>query len=205
MVGTQERTWYRRKRLYAVLLLSILLILYFDRALLGKWMYPIRFEATIVEQSQAYDVDPYLIASIIRVESNFRPDKISSKGAMGLMQLMPPTAEWIAKQEGEETGNLDRLLQPEPNIRYGAWYVRSLQQQFEGGGAAREDEIARIAAAYNAGPGNVERWLAEGDWNGTLAEADRIPFGETRHYVNRVYYYYLKYERTYPDLRPEMK
>jgi soluble lytic murein transglycosylase len=200
MVGMREKVWYRKKRLYAVLLLLLLLILYFDRALLGKWMYPIRYEETIVEQSRNYDVDPYLVASIIRVESNFRPDKLSPKGAIGLMQLMPPTAEWIAKQEGDEPADRARLQDAERNIRYGAWYVRSLQRQFAADVALPEDRIARIAAAYNAGPGNVERWLAEGDWDGTLASADAIPFGETRHYVHRVYYYYMKYAQTYPDL-----
>ncbi len=200
MVGTQQKSWYRKKRLYAVLLLLLLMILYFDRALLGKWMYPIRYEETILEQSQAFDVDPYLVASIIRVESNFRPDKLSPKGAIGLMQLMPPTAEWIAKQEGDEPADRARLQDAERNIRYGAWYVRSLQRQFASDVDAKEDRIARIAAAYNAGPGNVDRWLKEGDWDGTLASAHRIPFGETRHYVNRVYYYYLKYAQTYPDL-----
>ncbi|TLS48421.1 lytic transglycosylase domain-containing protein [Paenibacillus antri] len=202
MVGTSERAWYRRKRLYAVLLLLVLLVLYFDRALLGKWMYPLQYEALIVEQSQAYDVDPYLIASIIRVESNFRPTKTSPKGAIGLMQLMPPTAEWIAKQEGDEPAGPERLQEADRNIRYGTWYVRSLQQQFASDGEAKRDAIARVAAAYNAGPGNVERWLSEGRWDGTLDRADDIPFGETRHYVHRVYYYYVKYEQTYPELAP---
>ncbi|HZG57725.1 lytic transglycosylase domain-containing protein [Paenibacillus sp.] len=195
-----SREWYRRKRLYVCLLLAILLLLYFDRALLGKLMYPIRYETAIVEQANAHQVDPYLIAAIIRVESDFRPDKRSPKGAVGLMQLMPPTAEWIAKREGDGPDALARLTEAEQNIRYGTWYVRSLREQFATPGLAKEDEIARIAAAYNAGPGNVERWLSEVAWDGTLAAAGRIPFGETRHYVSRIYYYYLKYEQMYPEL-----
>ena len=195
--------WLRKKRLYALLLLALLLLLFFDRALLGKLMYPIRYEETITEYAETYDVDPYLVASIIRVESNFRPDKQSPKGAVGLMQLMPPTAEWIVKQQGSSLSDLDRLDEASINIRYGAWYIRSLEQQFVRTGVSKEDEIALIAAAYNAGPGNVERWLTEGRWSGTLASSSAIPFGETRHYVNRVYYYYQKYTQTYPELGGE--
>ncbi|MCI3923953.1 lytic transglycosylase domain-containing protein [Paenibacillus sp. TRM 82003] len=193
--------WMRKKRVYALLLLAVLLLLFFDRSLLGKLMYPIRYEETITEYAETYEVDPYLVASIIRVESNFHPDKLSPKGAIGLMQLMPPTAEWIVKQEGASLSDLDRLDEAAINIRYGTWYIRSLKQQFAKMDTPKEDEIARIAAAYNAGPGNVDRWLTEGRWSGMLASAStEIPFGETRHYVNRVHYYYQKYARTYPEL-----
>lgn len=191
--------WFRKKRFFAILLLLVLLVLYFDRAWLGKLMYPIEYKETILANSAAFEVDPYLVASIIRVESNFKSDKLSPKGAMGLMQLMPPTAEWIAKQEGGELIVLDKLYEPELNIRYGTWYIRSLRQQFVTQEMAKEDEIALIAAAYNAGPGNVERWLSNGVWSGRWAQSGNIPFGETRHYVNRVAYYYQKYSQTHTD------
>jgi soluble lytic murein transglycosylase len=192
--------WYRKKRLYAVLLLVMMILLYVDRGWLGRMMYPIRYEETIIQYAKSYEVDPYLVASIIRVESNFRPDKLSPKGAVGLMQLMPPTAEWIVNQEKDSLANLDRLDEPSINIKYGAWYIRSLEMQFVKSAAVKEDKVARIAAAYNAGPGNVEKWLSEETWNGAFSSSEQIPFGETRHYVNRVYYYYLKYASTYPEL-----
>ena len=197
---TGPAAWYRRKRVYLLLLLAVLLVLYLDQAFLGKWLYPIRYEADIMRNSREHGVDPYLIASIIRVESNFRANKRSKKGAIGLMQLMPQTAEWIAAQAKDDPSVLDRLDEAGVNIRYGTWYVGQLKRQLAGAGLPREDEIARIAAAYNAGPGNVGRWLEEGIWDGTLAGAGSIPFGETRHYVARVHYYYLKYEQTYPGL-----
>lgn len=197
---TGPAVWYRRKRVYLLMLLAILLVLYLDQAFLGKWLYPIRYEADIVRYSEAQGIDPYLVASIIRVESNFRTDKRSKKGAIGLMQLMPQTAEWIAKQEKDDPSMLENLEEAGVNIRYGTWYIGSLRRQLVEPDLPRDDEIARIAAAYNAGPGNVGRWLAEGIWDGTLAGSGSIPFGETRHYVARVHYYYLKYEKTYPDL-----
>lgn len=192
--------WFRKKRIFALLLLALLTLLYFDRAWLGKLMYPIHYESLITEYASTYDVDPYLVASIIRVESNFRPDKHSPKGAVGLMQLMPPTAEWIGEQKGASLSDLDRLEDATVNIRYGVWYIRSLRQQFVPPGATKEQEIALISAAYNAGPGNVERWLAQGAWSGELSSTSDIPYGETRHYVSRVHYYYLKYVQTYPEL-----
>lgn len=191
--------WYRRKRLYVLLLAVLLLVLYADRSWMGRWMYPLGFEDSIVEYSAMYHVDPYLIASIIRVESNFRPDKLSAKGAIGLMQLMPPTAQWIMEQEGNRQSDIDRLHEPEINIKYGAWYVRSLQQQFVAPHTSSEDAVARIAAAYNAGPGNVARWLQDSLWDGSLSGADGVPFGETKHYIHRVYYYYQKYSQIYPN------
>lgn len=200
MMERGARAWYRRKRTLLLLLAAVLLILYVDRALLGKLMYPIKYESIIEEQAAAHGVDPYLIAAIIRVESNFATGKRSPKGAMGLMQLMPPTAEWIAKQEGNELDSVERLKDPELNIRYGAWYLASLRRQFAGPELLEEDAVVRVAAAYNAGPGNVERWLAERQWDGTWSDANRIPFGETRHYVHRIRYYYVKYAQTYPDL-----
>jgi len=193
--------WYQRKRLYAALLIVLLLVLYLDREWLGRLMYPMMFAPTIVTETTRYDVDPYLATSIIRVESNFRADKLSPKGAVGLMQLMPPTAEWIIEQSGGDPSHLGRLNEPEVNIRYGVWYLRALREQFVEAGDDKETEIALIAAAYNAGPGNVDKWLKEGTWSGRFEDTAQIPFGETRHYVHRVYYYYHKYEQAYPELR----
>jgi len=183
------------------MLAAVLAVLYFDRAFIEKCLYPLRYESQILRHSREQGADPVLVVSIIRVESNFRADKRSPKGAIGLMQLMPQTAEWIARQEKDDLSVLDRLEEANVNIRYGAWYLGALRRQLAAPGLSREDEIARIAAAYNAGPGNVGRWLAEGVWDGTLSGIGGIPFGETRHYVARVHYYYQKYERIYPELR----
>jgi len=191
---------WRKKRYYLLLLLVLLAILYLDRTWLGRLMYPMKYQEYIIEHSESYKVDPYLVAAIIRTESNFRPNKESAKGAIGLMQLMPPTASWIAEQEGDDDSTLRRLNEPEINIRYGVWYIQSLERQLVPQGASVEDKIALIAAAYNAGPGSVERWLQEGTWDGRYANLQQIPFGETRHYVNRIYYYYQKYEQAYPHL-----
>ncbi|WP_274365721.1 lytic transglycosylase domain-containing protein [Paenibacillus thermotolerans] len=192
--------WYRKKRIYAVLLIIVLVGLFSEKIWLGQLMYPIHYEEAIRENALKRDIDPYLLTAIIRVESNFSPDKQSKKGAAGLMQLMPSTAQWIVTEAGYGRSTLDRLHEPEVNIEIGSWFIRSLQNQFVEAGAAKEREIAIIAASYNAGPGNVAKWLQTGRWDGNMSTVDQIPFGETRHYVHRVHYYYKKYSQIYPEL-----
>jgi len=96
---------------------------------------------------------------------------------------------------------LERLQREDVNIRLGAWYLDYLSRLFGrySSGLSAKDAMAIVTAAYNAGPGNVERWLREGTWDGTYGNAKRIPYGETRHYVQRVLYYYEKYAAIYAD------
>jgi len=182
----------RKKRVFAVLLLFFLVILFYNSSWLGRWIYPIRYEKDIAVSAKNYGVDPVLIAAIIRVETNFNPDKTSKKGAIGLMQLMPDTAKWIVDRAGYAEETAKSLHRADVNIEVGAWYLRSLFDQFDG------NRIA-VLAAYNAGPGNARKWLDSGTWDGTLEGIDQIPFGETRHYIQRVLYYYGKYAELYAD------
>jgi soluble lytic murein transglycosylase len=192
----------RKKRTYAIILICFLLVLFYTSDWLGRWMYPIRYEETIHHAAELENVDPYLISAIIRVESNYEPDKVSKKGALGLMQIMPGTAEWVANSAGYESSIVHLLHEPELNIDIGTKYVRILLNQFAdvlGQRELRDDQIAIIAAAYNAGPGKVSTWLQNGDWTGAYADSSLIPYGETRHFVQRVQYYYKKYEQYYSE------
>ncbi|QJC51478.1 lytic transglycosylase domain-containing protein [Paenibacillus albicereus] len=185
--------WLARKRVLLVVLIGFIALLFLKSDWLGRMMYPIPFKDSIEQAAAEQKVDPYLIAAIIRVESNFRADKLSSKGAGGVMQLMPDTAEWIIGAAKFKTMSRDAVMSGvEENIRAGSWYVHSLHDQFKGNQAAS-------VAAYNAGPGKVGQWLQEGRWDGTLARLDQVPYGETRHYVQRVNYYYKKYKSLYPE------
>jgi soluble lytic murein transglycosylase len=191
--------WYRKKRTFAIIFIAVLLFIYLDQGILGRWMYPIRYDPLIAEFANVYEIDPYLVASIIRVESNFHADKTSDKGAVGLMQLMPATAQWAIDSSGGHPSDAERLYEPQVNIRYGAWYIQWLQKQLQTENLEQEKAISLIAASYNAGLGNVENWLSEGIWDGSFEQVGSIPFGETRHFVNRVHYYYVKYAQHYPD------
>lgn len=169
-------------------------------------MYPIGYQTEIQAAAQVNHVDPLLVASVIRTESKFHSQDVSHAGAIGLMQLMPPTAQWIAEQmqeseeqqllaegsksEGSGGGEKIDLAQPEVNIRLGSWYIQYLQQRFH------NNQVAAIAA-YNAGPKRVSQWLKSGTWDGKLKTIDDIPVGETRHFVDRVFYNYSLYQRIY--------
>ena len=116
-----------------------------------------------------YDLNPALLAAVIEQESKFRADAKSSAGAIGLMQLLPATAEGIAIHTGGSKFVVSDLYNPEINVRYGAWYLHHLMQKYG-------DERTALAA-YNAGQQNVDGWRAQGEG---------IQFAETRSYVDKV-------------------
>jgi soluble lytic murein transglycosylase len=193
----------RKKRVFAILFISLLAILFYNNNWLGRWIYPIHYQEDIRSAAAQNHIDPFLISAIIRVESNYKSDKISSKGAIGLMQIMPDTAQWITDFTGSSEQIVSRLVLPEVNIQVGTWYLSALHRQYEqrlGKMESRADRIALIAAAYNAGPGNVNKWLDNGTWDGTYRYTHYIPFGETRHFIERILYYYKKHERYYSDI-----
>ncbi|MBJ7459319.1 MAG: lytic transglycosylase domain-containing protein [Thermoleophilaceae bacterium] len=138
---------------------------------------PLRHDDIIRQQAEAKNLDPALIAAVIYQESRFRPRE-SSAGALGLMQLLPDTAHFIAGRTGGSKFTTEDLATPQINIAYGAWYLRHLLDEFD------DDEITALAA-YNAGIGNVQKWLAE-KGETTLSDPDDIPFPETREYVKNV-------------------
>jgi soluble lytic murein transglycosylase len=158
-----------------------------------RWMYPIEYQSLIQTSARTAHVDPLLVASVIRVESKFRSEDVSHAGAVGLMQLMPDTARWIAARTGHAAARDDAALaQPQVNIQLGCWYLRYLIDRFDG-------NVVAAVAAYNAGPQRVQDWLQDGTWNGTLGTIYQIPVGETRHFVDRVFYNYDLYKRIYGE------
>jgi soluble lytic murein transglycosylase len=144
--------------------------------------YPLRYEAIIRTHAENYDLDPTLLAAVIYTESRFDPSARSSAGAVGLMQLLPDTAKGIALRTGGEGFVVDDLLDPEINVRYGSWYLRSLLRRY--------GDLPTALAAYHAGQGNVDRWRSEGV---------PIQFPETRHYVDKVLAVQERYADAYPD------
>ena len=186
----------KRAILSAVLLVVVVFLITSNQ--FWRWMYPIRYQGNIQQAANTARVDPLLVASVIRVESKFRSEDVSHAGAIGLMQLMPETASWIALQmekdsPGQYKTTIEQskdLSEPTPNIMLGTWYIHYLTERFNG------NEVAAIAA-YNAGPKRVQGWLSDKVWPGSLSSIDRIPVGETRHFVDRVFYNYALYHRIY--------
>jgi len=199
--GPSQAVKKRRRILISIALLLCVLFLISSNSF-WRLMYPIAYQTQIQESAQHAEVDPLLIASIIRVESKFDKRDVSNMGAVGLMQLMPSTAAWIASKiqarhpeilqdTALTNGSLDN---PKVNITLGCWYVAYLIERFRG------NRVAAVAA-YNGGPRRVEDWLKSGVWNGQLATINDIPVGETRHFVDRVFYNYKLYHRIYGNSR----
>jgi soluble lytic murein transglycosylase len=151
---------------------------------------PLRHEDVIRQQAKDKNLDPTLIAGVIYVESHFR-DQTSHAGAKGLMQLMPSTADYIARKSGGTRFEQGDLADPQINIAYGSWYLRYLLQHYHG-----NDALA--LAAYNAGEGKVDEWWrAAADHGERFRVADHIPFPETREYVKNVLSARRDYRREY--------
>ena len=131
--------------------------------------YPLHYKTIVRSHAKTYGLDPALLAAVIYQESKFSPTARSRSGAVGLMQLTPTTAKGIAIRTGGHAFELSDLTVPEINIRYGSWYLRELFHKY--------GDERLVLAAYNAGQGNVDRWLK--------AHVE-IQFPETRHYVARV-------------------
>jgi soluble lytic murein transglycosylase len=151
---------------------------------------PLRHDDIIRQQANDKNLDPSLIAGVIYVESRFR-DQTSQAGAKGLMQIMPGTADYIARKSGGTQFVQGDLADPQINIAYGSWYLRYLLEHYHG-------NTILALAAYNAGEGKVDEW-----WRNAAARGERfrvanhIPFPETRDYVANVLDARRSYRREY--------
>ena len=141
-----------------------------------RYLMPYRgeFEAAARE----HDIDIALLFAIARQESRFIPDIVSSAGAQGLMQLMPATARWVAKQLGQGAYRPTQITEIDTNTRFGAYYFRYWYDRLD-------SHPALAAAAYNAGPGRAQAWRPSVPLEGA-AWVETIPFNETRDYVKKV-------------------
>lgn len=183
-----------KKIIRAVTLSLALLILlcaaaYFLSGLAQRRTYRLLYPDIVTEMAAEYGVDPYLAAAVIHCESSNNKDAVSPVGAVGLMQIMPDTGAWIAEKLEMDDFTEERLFEPEVNVRMGCWYIDYLTDRFHG-------NMTLVLAAYNAGPGNVQKWLEDEriSENGTLTE---IPFPETERYIEKVQRAYEKYLTLY--------
>jgi soluble lytic murein transglycosylase len=151
---------------------------------------PLRHEDIIRQQATDKDLDPALIAAVIYAESRFRDGQRSAAGAEGLMQITPATAHEIARKSGGTEFVTGDLATPQVNISYGAWYLRYLMDRYAG-------NRAFVLAAYNAGEGNVDRWIDRARQRNMDLTIAAIPFSETRGYVQRVLDARDQYRRSY--------
>ena len=142
-----------------------------------KLLYKKGYSEYVSKYSQEYGVDENLIYALIKAESNFDASAVSNKNAQGLMQLMYSTAKDVAKKSGIELTE-ENILEPETNINIGTKYISTLLEKYE---------CVEVAlAAYNAGSGNVDKWIANGTIKADGSDIENIPFKETNTYVRKI-------------------
>lgn len=167
--------------LIVVLALGALGVLFFPR-IFAELRYPLAYEDIIKREAAAHDLDPFLVAAIVRSESGFNPNVTSPVGARGLMQLMPLTAQGIARRLGESDFTLDKLYEPELNIRYGTFHMQGLMGRYN-------SDLEPAIVAYNGGGGAGDRYRA--------GERSTVPT-ESLNYVKKVLAAKQAYEELYP-------
>lgn len=154
------------------------------------YAYPFTHREVVVEAAEENHISPALVAGVILAESKFNERAQSAPGAIGLMQLMPDTADWIVKSMKDPNVTDADLKEPATNIQIGSWYLAYLLKQYNG------NEILALAA-YNAGRGHVEEWMHQNDWDDSFSDVDKIPFPETREYVKAVLANEAQYKELY--------
>jgi len=169
-------------------LLVLVIVSAVVQAALWRLLYPLDYYDLSAPHAVRCGFDPLLIAAVMRAESGFDPRAVSPRGAVGLMQLMPETASWVARQLGMGEVTRDDLFDPSINVQLGIWYLAHLRDSFGG-------DLVLTLAAYNAGQTRVRRWVSQRDEE--LVEAEDLPWSETRRYVRQVLDDYVIYRRLY--------
>jgi soluble lytic murein transglycosylase len=159
-----------------------------------EFLFPLPYQKDLVRNAAAQNLDPYMVAALIRQESEFNPAAVSRKSAYGLTQLMPATARQLARRSGVRRFRTSMLLQPSTNLRLGSRYLRTMLD--ECGGKWEE-----TLASYNAGKTHVEQWATWNSFQEPAEFVETIPFTETREYVQAVLRNAAIYRRLYGTAR----
>lgn len=160
------------------MLIMVLILAFFAVSIMPfamKVLYPLKYSEYIEKYSDLYELDKYFVMGVISAESRFSEEAVSHKSAKGLMQLQDETARWCA----DKFNIAGEVYSPSVNIQIGCAYLRYLLDLFDG-----NEENA--LAAYNAGQGRVSSWLEDDKYSSDGKHLHTIPYGETRHYVQRV-------------------
>lgn len=155
-----------------------------------RYLFPLPYKEAVTASAKAQGIDPYLLAGLIRQESEFNPGAVSRANALGLTQLIPGTGRMMARTEGMGAFSSGMLFQPETSLRLGAAYLKAQILNWNG-------NLEQTLAAYNAGPGRVKEWLTWSTYREPAEFVESIPFTETREYVQAVLRNASVYRRLY--------
>lgn len=175
------------KRVLGIIFLIILII---NAKNIAKIFFPLKYSDNIIKYSQEYNLDPFLVAAVIKTESNFDEGAKSNKNAYGLMQITSDTAEWAAEKMNVNNFKTEMLYNPDFNIRMGCWYLNNLKEEFN-------NNTELVLAAYNGGRGNVQKWLKSAEHSSDGKNLHYIPFKETDKYIKKVKVNYNIYKYLY--------
>ncbi len=173
-------------------LITTIIICFLIVGLVVSFAFPIDYKDYINEYSIVQELDPFLVSAVINVESKYDKMAISNKNARGLMQIGEQTGLWAAEKLGIKDYNKEMLFDPEVNIRIGTWYIKNLMQEFD-------NDLPLVLAAYNAGSGNVSKWLQNLEYSFDGSSLYKIPFKETEEYLRKVDLNYRVYKILYSD------
>lgn len=176
------------KRLFT-LAVTLSLLVSFGYCVVLPRVLPLKYQDIVDRYAAEYQLEKSLVNAVIFCESHFETEAVSSADALGLMQVTQETGWWAAEQMGIEAENLD-LTEPDTNIRIGCWYLSWLTEKFDG--------VTETAlAGYNAGHGNISKWLADEAMSADGITLEEIPFEETKSYVKKVQLAQLAYKYVY--------
>jgi soluble lytic murein transglycosylase len=173
------------------------LVLDYDRAPKEVWgyLFPLPLQEDLIKAAKETNLDPYLVAGLIRQESEFNPAVVSHAHAFGLMQLLPSTGRMLARQQGIAPFNSDMLFDPRVSLKLGTSYLRAQLDRWNG-------SIEQTLAAYNAGPGRVQQWTNGAHFREPAEFIESIPITETREYVQSVIRNAMVYRQLYSARTP---
>ncbi len=175
-----------KKNIIFIIIIVILISVIYEKNIIQKMLHPKVYSKYVEKYSEEYNIDEYLVYSIIKVESKFRKNAISHREAKGLMQISDITRDWAIEEL--DLGNID-IFDPETNIKIGCWYLNKLYNEF--------GKLELVIAAYNGGSGNVNKWLKNTEYSKDGKRLHNIPFQETSNYVEKVMTNYGKYKQIY--------
>jgi soluble lytic murein transglycosylase len=178
----------KKRRRILILALSVTVLFAVTLRPIAKTLFPDRFRDHVKAYAREFDLPETLVNAVIWCESRFRPDAVSSAGACGLMQLAPATFKELTEELGLPI-HCD-IFSPDANVRCGVLYLKKLLTLFP--------EESTALAAYNAGMGRVEAWLADPRYSHDGKTLHTIPFPETAFYVKKVLAVKNVYEKLYP-------
>ena len=177
------------KKTIIIIIIMVLTILVFQMQVLPK-LYPKEYSEYVEKYAKEYEIDPLWIYSIVKAESNYKINAKSKSNAIGLMQIMLSTAKEIGSEINfEEDITEEKLYEPETNIQIGTAYYKILLEKY--------NNINLALIAYNAGMGNLDKWLEQGIIDPQGENLENIPYAETKNYVKKILQNYKVYSEIY--------